>query len=170
MSWADVKRKYQAGGTSAGQSTEDMAARCILRALGLSERTLPNAERVTGTAECITPDSTLLERATAVAATVACLPALPPVRDVKSPQEAEDMAVELGEQARGRADLVYRVRGDRTLMAMIRLGSLLVDTDNMPMPCRLFRSRDCSCVLLACEARTYYAYRLRGGRTNDNNE
>ena len=138
MSWADIKRKYANGGTSASQSTEDMAARRILRALGLTEQSLPQAETMAGTAAERTADTTLLERATnlyreyAHAGLRAAVP-LPPVRDVRSFREAENTVLELAEQ-RKRAVLVFRIRGTDHLQTIVRLSSLLVDTDNLPMP------------------------------------
>ena len=163
MSWTDIKRKYANGGASASQSTEDMAARRILRAMGLSEKTLPAAEKAAGLAETRQADTTLLERATALvdAFGAAVLGRLPPVRDVRSLQEAENIVLELGEQNRGRADLVYHVRGGDSLMGVVRLGSLLVDTDNIPMPCRLTRSRDGTAALLWCDAQVLYSKLLR---------
>lgn len=165
MSWADVKRKYSSGMTSASQSTEDMAARRILRALGLTEQSLPQAETMAGTASERMPDTTLLERAESLyleyahAGPRAVVP-LPPVRDVRGFREAEDTVLELAEQ-RKRAVLVFRIRGTDDLQAMGRLNSLLVDTDNLPMPCRLMKSRDGKCVLLCCEAQDYYNNMIR---------
>ena len=163
MSWADIKRKYANGGASASQSTEDMAARRILRAMGLSEKTLPAAEKAAGLAETRQADTTLLERTTALADAFGALVLrrLPPVRDVRNQREAENAVLELGEQNKGRADLVYRVHGDDRLMGVVRLSSLLVDTDNMPMPCRMTRSRDGTAVLLWCDAQTLYSKLLK---------
>ena len=173
MSWVDVKRRYEEGRTATDQSTEDMAARRILRAMGLTEKTMAAMEKATGTASEIRPDTTLLERAERLVReldgkTLRLYPGrLPPVRSVSSPKAAEDIVLELAEQAGGqagrpaRAELVYRVRGADRLMAVTRLGSLLVDTDNLPLPCSLTRSRDGTAVLLWCEADLLYRHLIR---------
>lgn len=161
MSWADIKRKYAKGGTAATQSTEDMAARRILRAVGITESKLPAAEREAGLD--VQADATLLERAEQLVNVYRGsrlslnISRLPPVRDVRSVKEAEDIVLEMAEPLGRRADLVYHVRGGDNLMAVIRLGSLLVDTDNLPLPCRLTRSRDASAVLLWCDAGVFYS-------------
>ena len=163
MSWADVKRRYRSGGASAAQSTEDMSARRILRAVGLAEKALPAFERETGLCAEVQPDTTLLERAERAAAMRlqhAHLPP-PPVRDVRVLQDAEDAVMEMAEQ-RSPARLVYRVRGTDRLCAMVRLSSSLVDTDNLPMPCRLARSRDGTAVILTCEADAFYGAWAQG--------
>lgn len=158
MSWADIKNRYKTGGTVATQSTEDMAARRILRALGLAEKGLPAAEKAAGTAGQRQADTTLLERAGALVGALApaLRKALPPVRDVKNLREAEDAALELAEQRPGGYGLVYRVRGTENLMAMWKPHAQLVDLADVPMPCRLFRSRDGSCVLMSCDAQALY--------------
>lgn len=158
MSWADIKNRYKTGGTAATQSTEDMAARRILRALGLAEKGLPAAEKAAGLADGRQADTTLLERAEALV--VAFAPelrkALPPVRDVRNLREAEDAVLELAEQRPDGYGLVYRVRGTDNLTAMWKPHGQLVDLDDTPMPCRLSRSRDRSCVLMSCDAQVLY--------------
>lgn len=158
MSWADIKNRYKAGGSVATQSTEDMAARRILRALGLAEKGLPAAEKASGLADRRQADTTLLERAEALvgAFAPALYKALPPVRDVKNLREAEDVMLELAEQHPGGYGLVYRVRGTENLMAMWKPHAQLVDLGDIPMPCRLFRSRDGSRVLMTCDAQALY--------------
>ena len=173
MSWADIKRKYEDGGASASQSTEDMAARRILRALGLSEKALPALERQLGLDVRRQADTTLLERTDAVAQRSGCpaLWPLAPVRDVKSVQEAEDAAIELSEQLRPCPALrpvaiVYRVRGSEGLRAKVWLGGLdMLDLHRVPLPCRLHRSRDLSCVLADCDAEDFYKSLVKGGPT-----
>lgn len=158
MSWADIKNRYKSGGTAATQSTEDMAARRILRALGLSEKGLTAAEKASGLADRRQADTTLLERVQAVVSAVSGRGPLPPVRDVRSIGEAEEMALELAEQDRANCWLVYRVRGTDNLMAMRRvcddLGTV-VDLD-LPMPCRLFVSRGGCSVMVSCDAQALY--------------
>ena len=160
MSWADIKRKYANGGTSASQSTEDMAARRILRALGLTEQKLPQAEAMAGTAVERVRDTTLLERVERLFMVYAndrlrYVQSLPPIRDVRSFREAENTVIEIAEQHKG-ATLIFKIRGTDHLQAVTRLSSLLVDTDNIPIPCRLERSHDKKCVLLYCDAQVYY--------------
>lgn len=170
MSWVDIKRRYEEGRTATDQGTENMAARRILRAIGLTEKTMAAMEKATGTASEIRPDTTLLERAERLVRELdgktlhLYLGRLPPVRGVRNLQEAENIVLDLAEQAdgrSGRANLVFRVRGTDSLMAVTRLGSLLVDTDNLPLPCRLERSRDGTAVLLWCEADLLYRHLIR---------
>jgi len=163
MGWTDIKRKYDGGGASATQSTEDMAARRVLRTLGLTEKALPAAERAAGLDVKRQADTTLLERASAMAERSGhrALWPLPPVRDVKSEKEAEDVLLELAEQHG--ADLirpvalVYRLKGSQDLRAKTWLGDIeYLDLARFPMPCRLYRSRDGSCVLGDCDAQVLY--------------
>ena len=172
MSWADIKRKYDGGGASATQSTEDMAARRVLRALGLSEKALPAAERNLGLDARRQGDTTLLERASAMAERSGhrALWPLPPVRDVKSEKEAEDILLELAEQHK--ADLlrpvalVYRLKESQDLRAKIWLGDTdYLDLARLPMPCRLHRTRDCQHVLADCDAEVFYRSCAKGGTT-----
>ena len=170
MGWAEIKKRYESGGASASQSTENMAARRILHALGITEQLLSSAEAGAGLS--YVKDATLLERSEGLvmyystAGMLRLRSHLPPVRDVKSTKEADEIVLELAEQWRGRADLVYRIRGTDHLRAVIRLGSTLVDTDLLPMPCSLRRSKDESCVLLDCEAQPYYSTVIRWETNN----
>lgn len=164
MSWTDITRKYDGGGASATQSTEDMAARRVLRALGLTEKALPAAERKLGLDIRRQEDTTLLERAAAVAERSGCTALWPlhPVRDVKSEREAEDILAELSEQALSHQAtrpiaLVYRVKGTEHLRATEYVGSGdLLDLTRVPLPCRLEKSRDGTCVVLHCDAQDFY--------------
>ena len=163
MSWAELKRKYENGGCSASQSTEDMAARRILHCLGLTEKGIWKAERETGLDRERREDSTLYERASALARLLPGRFVLPPVRDVKSVKEAEDILLELCETltfhpTSGFCAIVYRVKGSDDVRALLSKG----DTDvlyvpEVPMPCAVRRSRDGTHVLLDCEAEAYYA-------------
>ena len=174
MSWADIKRKYEDGGASASQSTEDMAARRILRALGLSEKALPGLERLLGLDAQRQADTTLLERTDAVAQRSGCsaLWPLAPVRDVKSAQEAEDAVLELAERQKSYAAkpyvdrpvaVVYRVKGSQDLRTKVWLGGVdLLDPQRIPLPCRLYRSRDLSCIIADCNAEDFYKSLVKG--------
>lgn len=174
MSWADIKRKYEDGGASASQSTEDMAARRILRALGLSEKALPGLERQLGLDAQRQDDTTLLERTDAVAQRSGCsaLWPLAPIRDVKSVQEAEDAVLELAERQKSYAAkpyvdrpvaIVYRVKGSQDLRAKVWLGGVdLLDLYQIPLPCRLHRSRDLSCIMADCDAEIFYNSLVKG--------
>ena len=163
MSWADIKNRYKTGGTAATQSTEDMAARRILRALGLSEKGLPAAEKAAGLADRHQADTTLLERVQAVVSAVAGRGALPAVRDVRNVGEAEAMALEIAEQSPSNPWLVYRVKGTNGLMAMRRVCDVCgtVVGLNMPMPCRLFVSRGENSIMVSCDAASLYNKLLR---------
>lgn len=173
MGWTDIKRKYDGGGTSASQSTEDMAARRVLRALGLSEKSLATIERQLGLDVQRQDDTTLLERAGAVAQRSGCqaLWPLPPVRDVKSAQEAEDSVIELSEQLRPCPALrpvaiVYRVKNENDIRAKVWLGGVdMLDPTRIPLPCRLYRSRDQSCIIADCDAGVLYNSLTKGGVT-----
>lgn len=174
MSWADIKNKYRSGGTSADQRTEDMAARRVLRALGLSEKALPGLERLLGLDAQRQADTTLLERTDAVAQRSGCTALWPlaPVRDVKSAQEAEDAVLELAERQKSYAAkpyvdrpvaVVYRVKGSQDLRAKVWLGGLdLLDPQRIPLPCRLYRSRDLSCIMADCSAEDFYKSLVKG--------
>jgi len=171
MSWTDIKRKYEEGGADATQSTEDMAARRILRALGLSEKALPSWERRLGLDTLRQDDTTLYERACAVAQRSGCqaLWPLAPLRDVKNAQEAEDAAIELSEQLRPCPALrpvavVYRVKDTQELRVKVWLGGVdLLDLCRIPLPCKLYRSRDQSCVMADCDAEVFYKSLAKGG-------
>ena len=164
MSWADIKRKYDGGGAMASQSTEDMAARRVLRALGVTEKTLPAVERECGLDAKRQADTTLLERAAALAERMGrrALFPLAPVRDVRSLQEAELAVLELAEQrkhddAAWPIALVYRVKGTEHLRAAEYVGpGDLLDLTRAPLPCQLAKSRDGTCVVLHCEAQDFY--------------
>ena len=160
MSWADLKRKYAAGECAASQSTEDMAARRILRALGLTEKTLWRREREAGIAN--DGRDTLLERARAVALELPEPIILPPVRDVKSVKEAERILFDLGEtltfgSSRGFCALVYRIKGGSSLRAIVSKGEAdLLYVEELPTPCTIRKAADGKTVLLDCDAGTYY--------------
>jgi hypothetical protein len=160
MSWADIKKKYRDGGAMASQSTEDMAARRILRALGVTEKRLPAAEREYGLDVKRQADTTLLERSEALAARIGRFPRVP-VRDVRSVQEATLTVLELAEQRKydgtWPAALVYRVKGSEHLHAAEYVGpGDLLDLTKIPLPCRLKKSRDWTCVVLHCDAQDFY--------------
>lgn len=167
MSWADIKRKYESEG-SASQSTEDMAARRVLRACRLTEKALWRAEKEAGTDLARREDSTLWERTVrlvreTVRAT-AFFPA-PTVRDVKSFKEAEDTLLELVEgwtaASRNVPVLVYRIRNCKTaggdLRALQSKGCAdVLLLNELPLPCRLLRSRDGQSLLVDCDAGVYF--------------
>lgn len=169
MAWTDIRRKYSDGGASASQSTEDMAARRILRALGLSEKALPGLERQLGLDVQRQDDTTLLERTDAVAQRSGCSALWPlvPVRDVKSGREAEDAVVELAEMRGSDSErpvaVVYRVAGTQDVRAKVWLGGLsLLYLDRIPLPCRLYRNRE-QCIMADCDAQDFYNSLTRGG-------
>ena len=174
MGWTDIKRKYENGGASASQSTEDMAARRILAALGLSEKALPGTERMLGLDVQRLDDTTMLERVDAVAQRSGCTALWPlaPVRDVKSAKEAEDAVIELAERQKSYAArpyvdrpvaLVYRVKGSQDLRAKVWIGGVdLLDLQRVPLPCRLYRSRDMTCILADCDAGDFYKSLVKG--------
>lgn len=160
MSWADIRKKYRDGGAMASQSTEDMAARRVLRALGVTEKTLPAAERECGLDAKRQADTTLLERAAALAGRICRFP-LAPVRDVRSVQEATLAVLEIAEQRKYDGTwpiaLVYRVKGTEHLSAAEYVGpGDLLDLTKAPLPCRLEKSRDGTCVVLHCDAQDFY--------------
>ncbi len=171
MSWTDIKRKYAGGGASATQSTEDMAARRVLRALGPTEKALPTAERKLGLDTRRQEDTTLLERAAAVADRSGCTALWPlhPVRDVKSEREAEDILAELSEQTLSHSAtrpvaIVYRIAGTQDLRAKLWLGGVdCLDLSGLPLPCRLHRTRDGQHVLADCDAELFYKSCTKGG-------
>jgi len=163
MSWADIKRRYEKSGGAATQSTEDLAARRILRALGLAEKTLWKAEKDTGLDNRVHAETTLLERATALARlkNSAFYPP-PPVKDVRSFREAEDTVLELAEQrpyydmARPVA-LVYRVKVGKSLRTLLYAGcNQFLDLTRTPFPCTLLKSRDGKAILCDCDAQDFY--------------
>ena len=165
MAWTDIRRKYSGGGALASQSTEDMAARRILHALGLSEKRLPAVEKALGLDAMRQADTTLLERAGAVAKHSSCGP-LPPVRDVKSDREAEEAVLELAEQravAFRPAALVYRIAGSQDLRAKLWIWSGLLELDKIPLPCRVSHSRDSRGAVVDCDAQDYYSSLTKGG-------
>lgn len=171
MSWADIRKKYRDGGAMASQSTEDMAARRVLRALGVTEKALPAAERAAGLDAKRQADTTLLERAAALAATtgIPALYPLPPVRDVKSPKEADDAVLEYAEQRRhyGKVNpvaIVYRVSGTQDLRAKIWVNDsddCCIDPEGLPMPCRLYHAPGTTDILADCDAEVYFRHYAR---------
>lgn len=164
MSWADIKRKYERQGT-ATQSTEDIVARRVLRACGLTEKALWRAERDAGTENERREDSTLLERtvrlvqAASSGSQTAFFPP-PVVRDVKSFKEAEDTLLELidGLDRTVRAPvLVYRVKGGKDVRALQSKGCAdMITVSELPLPCRIMKSRDGQETLVDCDAGTYF--------------
>lgn len=160
-SWSDLKRDYERGVHTATQSTEDMAARRILRCLGLTEKSLGRHERERGlNVNC---DQTLYERACAAAYdAVRTRLVLPPVRDVRSVKEAEETLLELCETLTfhpngGFCALVYRVRGTQDLRALASKGATdVLYVPELPFPCGLRKSRDGQAVLVDCDAGDYY--------------
>lgn len=162
MSWADIKRKYESSEGTATQSTEDMAARRILRALGVTEPHLYQAERESGTGGLVSPDATLFERAVRLArnSTGAFYPP-PTVMDVKNAKEAETALLELVDANKAKSVLktpsvIYRIKGEKDLHAMLCLGDpefLIVE--KLPLPCRIRQSKDNGVLLADCDAQTY---------------
>lgn len=164
MSWADIKRKYETEGT-ASQSTEDMAARRVLRACGLTEKALWRAEKETGTDLARQEDSSLWERTVRLvrerAGSSAFFPP-PVVRDVKSFKDAEDTLLELVDGwnaalCRNTPVLVYRVKGGKDIRALQSKGPAdVLCTGELPLPCRLIISRDGKSIMVDCDAAVYF--------------
>lgn len=162
MGWAAVKAKYDLLGT-ATQSTEDMVARRVLRAMGLTEKAFPRAERELGTDQKRTDSTSLLERVKtyfAQAYEVTCRSfRFPMVRDVKSPKDAEHVLLDLVEQARDKrgTTLVYRVRGTDDVRALTCLGSgSTLFACDLVLPCVLRRTRDGTFLLSDCAVQDYF--------------
>ena len=164
MSWADVKRRYEQRGT-ATQSTEDMTARRILRAMGLTEKTIWRAEREAGTENSRREDSTLLERVTRLAqagyrGAERFFPP-PTVRDVKNFREAEDTLMELVEAwkcvSRNYPVLVYRTKGSKDIRVLQSRGcSDVMCLDDIAFPCTLLKGRDGNTTIVDCDAGVYF--------------
>ncbi len=161
MSWASIKRRYETEGGLAGQSTEDMVARRILRSLGLSGPKLAEAEREAGLR--YDENATLLERAVAVArARSDSFGRTPEVMDVGSEKEvAGILADEYDERgsAEGPPTMAYRVDLGSDVRVMSCLGPVdAVHVDALPLPCRLHMTR--GHVMATCTAEAYFAKRL----------
>jgi hypothetical protein len=161
MSWASIKRRYEAEGGLAGQSTEDRVARRILRALGLSEPRLAAAERGSGLA--YDEDATLLERAVRIARTRSdSFGRMPEVMDAKSDKAVEkELADEYEERgtSEGAPAIAYRVGDEKEVRVMSCLGPCgSVQVCDLPLPCRLHVA--CGHVMATCEAETYFSKRL----------
>ena len=82
-------------------------------------------------------------------------------------QEAEDAVLELAERQKSCTDrpvaVVYHVRGSEGLRAKLWLGGVdLLDLCKIPLPCRLYRSRDLSCVMADCDAEDFYKSLVKG--------
>ena len=59
--------------------------------------------------------------------------------------------------------IVYHVKGSEGLRAKVWLGSLdLLDLHRIPLPCRLYRSRDLSCTMADCDAEDFYKSLVKG--------
>lgn len=164
MSWADIKRRYETSGGSASQSTEDMVARRILRALGATEGGLPHMERELGLAR--RADDTLLERAVALARLMRdTVWRVPPIMDVRTVKAAEDALLDLVDGADVKADtaVVYRKTGERGIHAMIWLGKPdAIVASTLPVPCRILRCRDGETLVVDCDVGDYIAKKIGG--------
>ncbi len=161
MSWASIKRRYETTGGLACQGTEDMVARRVLRALGLSEPRLAAAERESGLA--YDEDATLLERAVAVArARSDSFGRMPEVMDVRSVRAVEkELADEYEERgaSEGAPAVAYRVAGEADVRVMSCLGPAdSVRVGELPMPCRLHAVG--GNVMATCSVDAYFARRL----------
>ena len=157
MSWASIKRRYEAEGGLAGQSTEDMVARRVLHALGLSEPRLAAAERESGLA--YDEDATLLERAVAVAmARSDSFGRMPEVMDARSVKAVEkELADEYEERGKseGTPAIAYRIGDERDVHVMSCLGPCgAVQACDLPLPCRLHMA--CGHVMATCSAEAYF--------------
>ena len=162
MGWYDVKAKYDMFGT-ATQSTEDMVARRVLRAMGLTEKMLPRAERDLGTDRLRMESTSLLDRVKTYFAQAYEVPCrsfrFPAVRDVRSPKDAERVLLDLVEQSRDKCGttLVYRVKGTDDVRAMTYLGgSLTLFASDLVLPCTLRLTRDGAFLLSDCAAQDYF--------------
>lgn len=161
MSWASIKRRYETEGGLAGQSTEDMVARRILRALGLSGPRLAEAEREAGLE--YDEDATLLERAVAVArARSDSFGRMPEVMDVGSERPVErELADEYEERgtSEGAPAIAYRTDDGKDVRVMTCLGQPeSVQVRAIPMPCRLHMA--CGHVMATCSAEAYFGKML----------
>lgn len=162
MGWAAVKARYDLLGT-ATQSTEDMVARRVLRAMGLTEKAFPRAERNLGTDQRRTDSTSLLERVKVYFAQAYEVTsrswAFPAIRDVKSAKDAEHTLLDLVEQARDKhgTTLVYRVKGTDDIRTLTFLGSggTLFGVD-LVLPCLLRQTQDRKWLLADCDAQDYF--------------
>lgn len=167
MSWADIKKRYERGRINS-QSTEDMVARRILRALGLTDKKLYEFECDNGIRDKVQEDTPLLDRAEAAAAVVGGLSLIPEVREVKSGKEAETNLMELmeGGYTNPRNNrIVYRVKRGKDVRVLIAVrGNAAIDTANLPLPCALARGKEDDIVLIDCAADVYFNSVLGGLR------
>lgn len=163
MSWADLKRKYESGECSATQSTEDMAARRVLRAMGLTEKSFPRAERELGTDLRRTETTTLLERVKAYFSeaheATSRVWRFPEVRDVRSVKDAEHILMDLVEQSREKANtsLVYRIKQTDDLRVMTYIGGGTIFGCDLTFPCILRKTGE-GLVISDCDAWDYFEH------------
>ena len=162
MSWSAVKAKYDLLGT-ATQSTEDMVARRVLRAMGLTEAAFPRAERDLGTDRKRTESTSLLERVKTYFAeaheVTCCIWKFPAVRDVRSIGDAEHTLLDLVDQARDKlgTTLVYRVKGTDDVRTLTFLGAGgILHTCDMAFPCLIRKTRYGKWLLADCDAQDYF--------------
>lgn len=164
MGWAEIKKRYEAGGLSATQSTEDMVARRILRSLGVTEGNLPKVERTLGLDVGRQDDTTLYERAVRLAEHYDYSVRFPPVRDVRSVKDAEGILIEMSEGVTGPGSnaLTYRIKDTGDVRVMICKHNVdALYTANLVYPCLVRKSRDGSVIILDCDAQDYFDKLLR---------
>lgn len=163
MSWTDLKRRYERGDLLASQSTEDMTARRVLRAMGLTEAAFPRAEHELGTDLKRTEETTLLERVRTYfyeryPTTSRCF-RFPEVRDVRSIGDAENVLLDIAEQAKDTkgVSLVYRIKGTENVRVMSTLspGGMIFGYE-LPLPCVLRATRDKGSIICDCDAQAYF--------------
>lgn len=168
MSWADIKRRYAESGGTASQSTEDMVARRILRAVGTTEDRLPALERDKGLDKSRAADTTLLERAIALARVASDTFRSPPaVVNVNTRKAAERALFDTvdGKSVKSGSAVVYRRAKDRELRVLMWLGDVRsVDVTELPLPCFVYRHEKENTVIAECDALEYFKKQIGGTR------
>ena len=161
MSWRDVKARYAAAG-GVLQGTEDMVARRVLRAVGLTEGRLFGAERELGLRDDVRDDTTLFERARAVALRL---------RGKACPSTTFDcgtetaLLAEADELAENGVSAFFARVGDGKPVAVVGFAFAgAVYADAIVTPCALRRSSD-GRLFMVCDAGDYLKW-LYGGDKN----
>lgn len=151
MSWKDVKARYAAAG-GVLQATEDMVARRVLRAFGLVERTLPGAERELGIRDDVRDDTTLFERARAVALRLGGKQCPSATFDCGTEKALLSEADELAENG---VDAAFARVGDGKPVAVVSFAfDDTIFTDALVTPCSMRRSAS-GRVFMVCDAGDY---------------